>query len=185
MGNCCKVNYNDNDLLNSPKNNKLENNNKGKDFSNDYQNQTRHNTGIENINKANTDSNKINEQKIPHDIYISKIKLKIIVKQSKCLLEGKEYLINSLGLLDSNNKNKYLDGIVIFGDVNVSKKIEIILYKFYIQTNTRTDFVFPEEESATGQNHAEIRYDKTLDLYQIRSLRGNGCFLKIDNKIVS
>jgi len=132
MGNCCKVNYNDNDLLNSPKNNKLENNNKGKDFSNDYQNQTRHNTGIENINKANTDSNKINEQKIPHDIYISKIKLKIIVKQSKCLLEGKEYLINSLGLLDSNNKNKYLDGIVIFGDVNVSKKIEIILYKFYI-----------------------------------------------------
>ena len=185
MGNCCKVNYNDNDLLNSPKNNELENNNKGKDFSNDYQNQTRHNTGIENIQKASTDSNKINEQKIPHDIYISKIKLKIIVKQSKCLLEGKEYLINSLGLLDSNNKNKYLDGIVIFGDVNVSKKIEIILYKFYIQTNTRTDFVFPEEESATGQNHAEIRYDKTLDLYQIRSLRGNGCFLKIDNKIVS
>ena len=185
MGNCCKVNYNDNDLLNSPKNNELENNNKGKDFSNDYQNQTRHNTGIENINKANTDSNKINEQKIPHDIYISKIKLKIIVKQSKCLLEGKEYLINSLGLLDSKNKNKYLDGIVIFGDVNVSKKIEIILYKFYIQTNTRTDFIFPEEESATGQNHAEIRYDKTLDLYQIRSLRGNGCFLKIDNKIVS
>ena len=185
MGNCCKVNYNDNDLLNSPKNNELENNNKGKDFSNDYQNQTRHNTGIENIQKASTDSNKINEQKIPHDIYISKIKLRIIVKQSKCLLEGKEYLINSLGLLDSNNKNKYLDGIVIFGDVNVSKKIEIILYKFYIQTNTRTDFVFPEEESATGQNHAEIRYDKTLDLYQIRSLRGNGCFLKIDNKIVS
>ncbi len=184
MGNCCKVNYNDNDLLNSPKNNKLENNNKGKDFSNDYQNQTRHNTGIENIQKASTDSNKINEQKIPHDIYISKIKLKIIVKQSKCLLEGKEYLINSLGLLDSNNKTKYLDGIVIFGDVNVSKK-KLIYINLFLQTNTRTDFVFPEEESTTGQNHAEIRYDKTLDLYQIRSLRGNGCFLKIDNKIVS
>ena len=123
MGNCCKANYNDNDLLNSPKNNKLENINKGKDFSNDYQNQTRHNTGIENIHKASTDSNKINEQKILYekDIYISKIKLRIIVKQSKCLLEGKEYLINSLGLLDSNNKNKYLDGIVIFGDVDVSK----------------------------------------------------------------
>ena len=132
MGNCCKVNYNDNDILNNLKNNKLENINKGKDFSKDYQNQTRHNTGIENIHKTTTDSNKINEQKIPHDIYISKIKLKIIVKQSKCLLEGKEYLINSLGLLDSNNKNKYLDGIVIFGDVDVSKKIEIILYIFYI-----------------------------------------------------
>ena len=46
-------------------------------------------------------------------------------------------------------------------------------------------FVFPEEESNTKQNHAEIRYDKTLDLYQIRSLRGNGCFLKIEQKIVS
>ena len=34
------------------------------------------------------------------------------------------------------------------------------------------------------QNHAEIKYDKTLDLYQIRSLRGNGCFLKIEQKIV-
>ena len=132
MGNCCNSNYNDNDLLNIPKNNELENIHKNKDSSNDYQNQTRHNTGIENIQKASTDSNKINEQKIPHDIYISKIKLRIIVKQSKCLLEGKEYLINSLGLLDSNNKNKYLDGIVIFGDVDVSKKIEIILYIFYI-----------------------------------------------------
>ena len=133
MGNCCKANYNDNDLLNSPKNNKLENIHKNKDSSNDYQNQIRHNTGIENIHKASIDSNKINEQKIPHekDLYISKIKLKIIVKQSKCLLEGKEYLINSLGLLDSNNKTKYLDGIVIFGDVNVSKKNEIILYKFF------------------------------------------------------
>ena len=44
--------------------------------------------------------------------------------------------------------------------------------------------MFPPEESNTSQNHAEIRYDKTLDLYQIRSLRGNGCFLKIENKIV-
>ena len=44
--------------------------------------------------------------------------------------------------------------------------------------------MFPPEESNTSQNHAEIHYDKTLDLYQIRSLRGNGCFLKIENKIV-
>ena len=43
------------------------------------------------------------------------------------------------------------------------------------------DFIFPEEESNTGQNHAEIRYERTIDLYQIRSLRGNGCFLKIKN----
>jgi len=132
MGNCCNSNYNDNDLLNIPKNNELENIYKNKDSSNDYQNQIRHNTGIENIHKASTDSNKINGKKIPHekDIFISKIKLKIIVKQSKCLLEGKEYLINSLGLLDSNNKTKYLDGIVIFGDVNVSKKKWIYINLF-------------------------------------------------------
>ena len=95
-------------------------------------------------------------------------------------IRRKRILINSLGLLDSNNKTKYLDGIVIFGGVNVTKKNEIILYKFFfIQTNIRTDFVFPEEETTTGQNHTKIRYDKTLDLYQIRSLRGNGCFLKL------
>ena len=59
----------------------------------------------------------------------------------------------------------------------------IIIY--LIQSNSRADFIFPEEESNTKQNHAEIRYDKTLDLFQIKSLRGNGCFLKIEQKIVS
>jgi hypothetical protein len=46
------------------------------------------------------------------------------------------------------------------------------------------DFEFPEEESKTGQSHAEIKYDKTLDAYQVKSLRGSGCFLKINKKIV-
>ena len=59
----------------------------------------------------------------------------------------------------------------------------IIIY--LIQSNSRADFIFPEEESNTKQNHAEIRYDKTLDIFQIKSLRGNGCFLKIEQKIVS
>ena len=47
------------------------------------------------------------------------------------------------------------------------------------------DFDFPEEESKTGQSHAEIKYDKTLDAYQVKSLRGSGCFLKINKKIVN
>ena len=47
------------------------------------------------------------------------------------------------------------------------------------------DFEFPEEESKTGQSHAEIKYDKTLDAYQVKSLRGSGCFLKINKKIVT
>ena len=42
----------------------------------------------------------------------------------------------------------------------------------------------PEEESKTGQSHAEIKYDRNLDQYQVKSLRGSGCFLKIDKKIV-
>ena len=46
------------------------------------------------------------------------------------------------------------------------------------------DFEFPEEESKTGQSHAEIKYDKTLDAYQVKSLRGSGCFLKINKKIL-
>ena len=76
MGNCCNANYNDNDLLNSPYNNKLENIHKNKDSSNDYQNQIRHNIGIENIHKGGTDSNKINEKK-----YLVK-KIYIYLKQS-------------------------------------------------------------------------------------------------------
>ena len=50
--------------------------------------------------------------------YISKTKLKLIIKQSKNLPEGKEYILNSLGLL-INNENKTNDGLVIFGDKNV------------------------------------------------------------------
>jgi hypothetical protein len=136
MGNCCQAYYNDDDLLDSPKIQALEKcKNLFKEFSNDYQNQTRHNTGIDNNNKAITDSNQIIEKNFlkisqEKDIYISKTKLKIIVKQSKFLQEGKEYLINSLGLLDSNNNNKYFDGIVIFGDINVSKN-QIFYFTFF------------------------------------------------------
>jgi len=41
-----------------------------------------------------------------------------------------------------------------------------------------------EEESKTGQSYAEIKYDIFLEQYQIKSLRGSGCFIKVDNKIV-
>jgi hypothetical protein len=121
-----------------------------------------------NQEKNINDINLTEEQKIIDMFYLSKTLLKLTVKQSKNLEEGKEYIINSLGLL-INNENKTKDGLTIFGDVN---------------SNTRADFILPEEESNTKQNHAEIRYDKTLDLYQIRSLRGNGCFLKIEQKIL-
>ena len=92
----------------------------------DSQNQSGYINGIENIHKADTDFKQNENQQqisnIPHEqnLIISKNKLKLIIKQSKCLSEGKEYIINSLGLVDSKNKNNYHDGIVIFGDINVS-----------------------------------------------------------------
>ena len=52
------------------------------------------------------------------------------------------------------------------------------------QNNYKNDFEFPEEESKTGQSHAEIKYDRYMDQYQVKSLRGSGCFLKINKKIV-
>ena len=129
MGICCKGNNDDNDLENIPiPQNKIKNKEKNnKQFSSlDSQNQSGYINGIENIHKVATDfkqnENQIHISNIPleKNLYISKNKLKIIVKQSKCLLEGKEYIINSLGLIDSKNKNNYQDGIVIFGDINVS-----------------------------------------------------------------
>ena len=129
MGICCKGNNDDNDLEYIPiPQNKIENKKKNnKQFSFlDSQNQSGYINGIENIHKVATDfkqnENQIQISNIPLDknLYISKNKLKLIIKQSKCLLEGKEYIINSLGLIDSKNKNNYQDGIVIFGDINVS-----------------------------------------------------------------
>ena len=129
MGICCKGNNADNDLENIPiPQNKIKNKEKNnKQFSSlDSQNQSGYINGIENIHKVATDfkqnENQIHISNIPleKNLYISKNKLKIIVKQSKCLLEGKEYIINSLGLIESKNKNNYQDGIVIFGDINVS-----------------------------------------------------------------
>ena len=77
----------------------------------EFQSLTEYNTGVNNIQQSNI--NKNNDS--PSKYYISKKKLKLIIKQSKCLIEGKEIIINSLGLLNSKNK----DGLTIFGDTNV------------------------------------------------------------------
>lgn len=125
MGICCKGSNIDNDIENYSKNNQIDKNQKDKSISSlVFQEKLKYNE-IENIHKVNTNSEQNNLQKSPKiilekNIYISKNKLKLIVKQSKCLLEGKEYIINSLGLIDPDNKNNYQDGLVIFGDINVS-----------------------------------------------------------------
>lgn len=171
MGNCCDGTNNDYDIIN------IQLDKERRSINNQS-------TGKKNKNSqkiGTQDYNNIPYKDSPSKLYLSKKKLKLIIKQSKSLIEGEEYIINSLGL--TNSKNNYKDGLTVFGDTNVSiNKNNNILKK--LQSNNRTDFVFPEEESNTGQNHAEIYYDRTLDLYQIRSIRGNGCFLKIDKKIV-
>jgi len=110
---------------------------------------------------------KVPHDKIPDSIINSKKKLKLIIKQSKYLSEGREFIINAGGLVGSPRNAK--DGVTIFGDAG---------------NNHKNDFEFPEEESKTGQSHAEIKYDRNLDQYQVKSLRGSGCFLKIDKKIL-
>lgn len=113
---CCNGSNNDIDLI-SIKGNKDR---KGiKNSSIEYQNQTGYNNdmGLNDIQQSNINQN--SSQKI----YYSKKKLQLIIKQSKCLQEGKEYIINSLGLIDS--KNNFKDGFVIFGDINVSINLDI------------------------------------------------------------
>ena len=134
MGNCCNgKNIDDNDIEKNQQNNQI-NKHKKENHSSPLDNQqpptiNTCNTGIE---KIKTDSiNMPNQQEYPQlfqekNLYISKNILKLLVKQSKCLLEGKEYIINSLGLIDTNNKNNHQDGRVIFGDINVSNTIYLI-----------------------------------------------------------
>ena len=152
MGNCCKgKNIDDNEIEKSLEGDQ----NKKENFSSSLDNQQHPkintcNTGIENIK---TDSIIMaNQQEHAQlfqekNLYISKNIVKLLVKQSKCLLEGKEYIINSLGLIDSNNKNNNQDGLVIFGDINVSNRIN--LYKNDIKYRLILELIlyFPKKKA--------------------------------------
>ena len=120
MGNCYNIDKNENDMLSDEEHlEKINQNNKHLSENNiiDVDNC---NNNIDN-NNIETKINIITEQ--TNDInYISKTKLKLTIKQSKNLPEGKEYIMNSLGLL-INNENKTNDGLLIFGDKNVCNSI--------------------------------------------------------------
>ena len=126
MGNCYNFEKDENDLLSDvdplekfkTKNKKLDENNIIFFEKNDNENNN-NNINNDDINIIDTNINIIPEQN--KDLYyISKTRLKITIKQSKNLPEGKEYIINSLGLL-INDENKTKDGLTIFGDKNVIK----------------------------------------------------------------
>ena len=129
MGNCYNFDKDDNDILSEvdPLEKFKSNNNKKLDENNIifFENNNKENN-IDFINDNNDNDINIIDTNIDNiipeqnkDIYnISKTKLKLTIKQSKNLPEGKEYILNSLGLL-INNENKTNDGLVIFGDKNV------------------------------------------------------------------
>jgi len=121
MGTCCDEVRNDYELVNFNTDNDK---NSKKTFSRD-QKQANNNEKAKDIK----DSNMNDKNNYPSKLFISKKKLKLIVKESKCLMEGKEYIINSLGLINSKNSNK--DGLTIFGDTNVTNKYYIIYNLIY------------------------------------------------------
>ena len=125
MGNCYNFEKDENDLLSDVDPlEKFKTNNKKLDENNiiffeKNDNENNNNINNDDINIIDTNINIIPEQN--KDLsYISKTKLKLTIKQSKNLPEGKEYIINSLGLL-INDENKTKDGLTIFGDKNVIK----------------------------------------------------------------
>ena len=125
MGNCYNFEKDENDILSDVDPlDKFKTNNKKLDENNiiffeKNDNENNNNINNDDINIIDTNINIIPEQN--KDLsYISKTKLKLTIKQSKNLPEGKEYIINSLGLL-INNENKTKDGLTIFGDKNVIK----------------------------------------------------------------
>ena len=114
-----------------------------------YHNQTDREDKLKMNNKDNTNSNlsEINEiqqiygenypkdldskipnnpPKVPHDripdsIINTKKKLKLTIKQSKYLSEGREFIINPGGLVGIQRNDK--DGITLFGDISVNYKL--------------------------------------------------------------
>ena len=108
MGNCYNYEDSDKDIFSdaSP----LEGNNSRKKL-------TKIDSNIdlkENLNNLIiNNNNNLNVIEIQNNDFnsLSKIKLKLTIKQSKNLPEGKEY----------NNENKAKDGLTIFGDANVIK----------------------------------------------------------------
>ena len=100
MGNCCEETKKDFDIVNPDEGEKKRN---------------KHENKIVKGPEINNNNFILIDEKIDK-IPITKNKLKLIVQESKSLNEGKEYIINSQGLLDS----LYHDGVVIFGGKNVS-----------------------------------------------------------------
>ena len=112
MGNCCDETKYDNDVMNEKYDKKIK---PKRTASFDIQYQTDNNMETMDVHKNNENQN-INN--LAPKLHLSKNKLKLTIIQSKNLQEGKEYIINSFGLQDAKNDKK--DGIIIFGDNNVS-----------------------------------------------------------------
>lgn len=137
MGNCCECNNNGIDLGNIGANklpyvNQLKRGDRVKNQTNvTNKNNTGSGSCLLDLQQTNNDTNqkdpdsqipikppKVPHDKIPENIINSRKKLKLIIKQSKYLSEGREFIINAGGLVGSSRNAR--DGITIFGDVSVS-----------------------------------------------------------------
>jgi hypothetical protein len=133
MGNnCCECN-NKNVLDDSNFGDKIKFNEDNKENILTSNNIDKNNTYSININFTQTNNDtlqkdqdyqiSIKSPRVPKDIISDTIinsrkKLKLIIKQSKYLVEGKEYIINAGGLIGSPRNLK--NGITLFGDASVS-----------------------------------------------------------------
>ena len=137
MGTCCEYNRNNIDEGNLKgkiqyqtqitREDRFKYQNKDSNNSNsDYENRSdildiqkiNNEKGLKDLdNQIPTNPPKIPHDKIPDSIINSRKKLKLIIKQSKYLSEGREFIINPGGLVGSPRKAK--DGITIFGDAGV------------------------------------------------------------------
>ena len=134
MGNnCCECN-NKNELDDGILRDKIKYNKEYKDNLLSSNNIDNNNTNSLNVNCIQTNNDTLQKDqdyqipikppKVPNDIISDTIinsrkKLKIIIKQSKYLLEGKEYIINAGGLIGSPRNTK--NGVTLFGDTSVSE----------------------------------------------------------------
>ena len=107
MGNCYKGNYSNCDL---------ESNKNIKTIKQEQQTNSSNKNNILIISNDMEIEN--NNNILTGKQQLSNKKLKLIIKQSKSLKEGEELIITALGLL--NHSNKFQDGSVIFGDINVN-----------------------------------------------------------------
>lgn len=115
----------------------------------------------------NTQSNGLKEYPQTSDFSVQReLKLlKLVIKESKFNQVNQELRINNNGLVGSTRNAN--DGVVLFG-----QRVPGVV----------NDFILQQEEGINAK-HFEIKYEKTLNDYYIKNIKGSGVFIRIENEI--